>query len=271
MDLSAFQRNVLIVIVIYKKDFREVLKNIFPFRKASATIYVYDNSPDAQQFDEANVIYVHDPNNPGVSKAYNSALKQAATLKKSWLLLLDQDTHLPNDADTIYYQAVRQHPNAGIYVPVMLDTCGIISPFRFFWGRPARSESLKAGVHLLNQFYFINSGMLIASGVFQSAGGYDEHFPLDFSDMTFVDRLKTVRESFVLMDMRCNHHLSFTEVATDSQEVLRRFRIYCHAVRLYKKLNKTSMIAETLTMPLAFRLFFRYRKVEFFRIALTRP
>ena len=66
----------------------------------SFKLIIYDNSPEPQreslEFPFKHE-YVHNPANEGVSAAYNYALQVAKRKDYDWLLLLDQDTDLPED------------------------------------------------------------------------------------------------------------------------------------------------------------------------------
>jgi rhamnosyltransferase len=270
MEQSRFATDILIVIVIYKKDICEVLTNVIASGLDDLTIYVYDNSPERQLINKPNVVYVHDCQNPGVSKAYNEACKKAALLKKEWVLLLDQDTILPQNFLYHYQRAVNQHSGEEIFVPLMKDKYGLISPYCFISGRPGRVKNIVAGRHLLRNYYFINSGIFISRKLFESAKGYNESFSLDFSDVVFIERLRLKRANFVVVDMSCNHHLSLTDDNIQLDNALKRFGLYCRSVRLYRKHTTRFMISEMLTIPLGLKLFLRHRNIEFLKLALKR-
>src|SRR5688500_13697253 len=97
MDLSDFLSELLIVVVFYKTTPRDAvaLSSLNAALRDSSTaphIFIYDNSPDPSALVHENATYVHDPENGGVSRAYNRASDHASRMNKKWMLLLDQDT-----------------------------------------------------------------------------------------------------------------------------------------------------------------------------------
>src|SRR5688572_24441325 len=97
MKLDAFVDEILFVIVLYKKQPAESLayisiRNATQGSSVQPAIFLYDNSPEAHTLNVGGIIYRHDPENGGVSKAYNEGFLVARDTEKKWLMLLDQDT-----------------------------------------------------------------------------------------------------------------------------------------------------------------------------------
>src|SRR4051812_33172951 len=72
------------------------------YENERAYLYIFDNSPQSQVVDQSapvwlNVVYIHDPLNPGLGVAYNSGAKLATSLNLKWIILLDQDTNFAID------------------------------------------------------------------------------------------------------------------------------------------------------------------------------
>jgi GT2 family glycosyltransferase len=266
MSLSDFLNQILIVIVVYKKDIRQILANTIPHH-CSANIFVYDNSPDFQDTNDMGVIYQHDPTNPGVSKAYNEAFKTASQMKKKWMLLLDQDTVVNMNIFSSFAEGIKSYPEQAVLVPFIRDSKSIISPYQFFLGRGVRVKKVKSGLHNFSRFNIINSGMLIRTEAFHKAGGYDERFPMDLSDVVFVERLSKLYPEFVLVDSICQHHLSMGASKGNAQDAMHRFNFYCKAIRYYRRTRRKSIVPILSILPVALKLLIRYRKFEILRIA----
>jgi GT2 family glycosyltransferase len=266
MSLNDFLSQILIVIVVYKKDIRQILANTIPHHR-SANIFVYDNSPDFQDTNDTGVIYQHDHTNPGVSKAYNEAFKVALQMKKKWMLLLDQDTVVDINIFSSFAEAIKSYPDQVVLVPYMRDSKSIISPYLFFFGRGVRAKKINPGLHNFSRFKIINSGMLIRTEAFHQAGGYDERFPMDLSDVVFVERLSKLYPEFVLVDSICEHHLSMGALKGNAQDVIHRFNSYCKAIRYHRKTRRKSIVPILSILPVALKLLIRYRKFEIIRIA----
>src|SRR5215469_5493045 len=107
--------DVLCVIVLYKCD----LKNSVSFNsilkaakgsKGTLKLLLYNNSPEinidtsAYEQEKINVSLINDYTNSGVSTAYNFAHSMAKEEGKKWLLLLDQDTQLPPDFFSVFFE-----------------------------------------------------------------------------------------------------------------------------------------------------------------------
>src|SRR5205085_854192 len=124
-----------------------------------------------------------------------------------WMLLADQDTYFPVDVFDQYRLACRE-PQGRLLAPVLVDDDGIVSPFRQRFGWGTRLKNQPIGNVNLNNACAINSGLLISVDLFKEVGGYDERVRLDFSDIYFFQKLKSLTEYFVVLDTVCRHSLS---------------------------------------------------------------
>jgi len=122
-----------------------------------------------------------------------------------------------------------------IVVPTLRDKFGIVSPLKFYFGGGQRVKNLgNKRVLKLNDFLFHNSGLLVATEIFERAGGYDENLRLDFSDFAFVHKLRNHNEEFALASFSCAHNLATSEVKT-RDERLARFESYVLAGTYFKR------------------------------------
>jgi GT2 family glycosyltransferase len=269
MKLSVFFEQTLFVVVLYKKkpEQSSALQAIVKSTAALAStplVFIYDNSPQpAFMATDERVTYRHDAENNGVSKAYNeAALYLRMFPHKKWMLLCDQDTEFTTAVFEAYAKALSEYPNARIFTPSMIDRQGIISPFRLVVGRGIRANKIAPGIHAFNYFRIINSGMLISLKAFDDAKGFDERFPVDLSDIVFIDRLRQHHSEFILIDAACYHHLSGNEKYGTLEDELLRFKKYTQAVRLYSKLNRLVIPGLTI-FPRGMKLSMKYRSIKF--------
>lgn len=272
---SLFAEDTLFVIVIYNC----VITQSIAFQSLLNTdaslhakdIFVYDNSVSAQEIPSINGIihYYHNPFNAGVSAAYNKGFSKAKQLNKKWLLLLDQDTKLPTDALKKYIQNISIYSDKSIFVPTLMDGDQRVSPFKLRWGRGIKITSRQPGVHSFRHLCVINSGLLISSKLFESAGGYDERFPLDFSDLVFVERLSLLTSEFVLVDTLFLHSLSSQQDKhVPTSVLLSRFKKYCLAAKLAQKVSTKKVILSYIIFPRAFKLSLMKKDFRFLSTAL---
>lgn len=230
----------LFVIVLYRQRLNEcqAFRSIEPLRlkyPSRISLFVYDNSPQPLIDISATTGYHHDQTNSGVSRAYNVAFKFAREKGFRFLLLMDQDTFFPEQVFESYSHAVARFPKQHVFAPTAIDKQEKYSPFRLVLGRGTPVKEIKAGIFSLRDRKVINSGLLVSITAFEMCGGYDERFPLDFSDIVFCDRLASKDLSFCLIDGQIQHHHS--SKATDKS----RFENYLQALALYKKVGQKNV------------------------------
>ena len=262
-------QEVYAVIVLYNLEliesptFNSLLKSNNS-TSAPLDILVYDNSPSAQELgkcERLNLEYVHHPSNTGVSVAYNVAFEKARLKRKKLLLLLDQDTDFPGSFLFQYYQSLKEFPAENILAPILKANKIIISPFKPWLGGGKPIRKPKAGKHNLADESLVNSGLLISTEAFEKSGGYDERFPLDFSDYSFCERLRKKCQSFVVVPAIGQHdHSSFT---LSFKEELHRFNQYCQSAIHFKEYYNKNTLVKVRLITRAIRLTVKYKSLQF--------
>ncbi len=261
-----------VVIVVYntKLETSESFQSVEGMRRRGNTLdlIVYDNSPTPQQPIETpglRITYFHDPENSGVSKAYNVAAAHATALRKEWILLLDQDTTLPADILEAYQNEIDRHPEISLFVPVLkLQNGKIFSPCSYRFKRGFYLKTIAAGIHSLNKLAPVNSGMLVNLKAFHEVGGYNEKVKLDFSDFQFIERFRKVYKTFYVVDIICEQDFSDEEISLPTQA--KRFRYYCEGARNIEKGGAWDWIQyNSFVLLRAMRLTIRYGNVSFLR------
>jgi len=243
MDMPRVENNffgeLMVVLVLYEMEIHDSsavisLTTALQSIQQTTSIFIYDNSQNAHTHtlgENWQITYRHDPNNPGVSKAYNEGFKCAKAQNKSWMLLVDQDTEFEKNFFFKIEGAIKTNPDQKLIVPIMIDKKGIVSPFHFHFGRGIRLKNIGPGNYQLSYKKFINSGMLISRDLFELAGGFDERYKLDFSDISFIERLKLFWKTFLVIDSKCTHSLFATQ-GNSLEKTLERFKIYSQSANL---------------------------------------
>lgn len=268
--------SILFVIVLYKSN----LQNSISFTSLTSEvknnfhhqidIVIYDNSPQSmyeqnEYYECWNIHYIHNPSNPGVSKAYNEAAKLGKELHKKWLLLLDQDTNFPNDALRKYCLAVRTNYNIPLFVPILVSKDGnIYSPCRYRFKRGFTVRNVEFGLQKLSNKSVLNSGMLINLDIFHKIGGYNEKLMLDFSDFDFIDKYRKVSNNFYVIETKCIHELSSTE--NDFDKSLNRFVRYCISMNFIAKFDFDTITLFLITLVRACKLSIKFGNLSFLSI-----
>ncbi len=230
MALSKFLADLMVVIVLFKNkpeqssayiSFQAALSSL-PFLP---TLFIYDNSPDEYLSRDHHYIYYHDPKNSGISRAYNKAVGLATKENKKWMLFLDQDTNVEGIIFEKLLNSINRHPGSCVFVPKIQDEKGLLSPFKYTFGRGKRIVADQEK-YSLKDFRFVNSGMLINCDAFTMSGGYDEEIPLDFSDIAFGETLKKITGHFILIKATLSHSFS-GNIRQQLPEALIRFHFFC--------------------------------------------
>jgi len=268
--------DTLFVIVIYNCVITQSIA-FQSLRKADALshpkdVFIYDNSLSPQAVPSGNerIHYHHNPLNAGVSAAYNEGSRKAKQFHKKWLLLMDQDTDFPGNAWNKYEQGILNYPDKRVFVPTLIDGHQIVSPFRLRWGKGIKIDNRQPGVHSFRHLCVINSGLLISSELFEAAGGYDERFPLDFSDVIFIERLSAITPEFIWINATCIHSLSSQQDKNATTSVvLNRFKKYSAAAALLKKISRKKTLLSFILLPRAFKLGLMKKDFRFLSTALN--
>ncbi len=268
--MGDFTNSLSIIIVVYNTALEDSgsFQSVRQMRVDGVLLdlFVYDNSARSQQLKEYSglqITYLHDPENSGVSRAYNTGVAHAQKRQKKWVLLLDQDTTLPDTILDDYEKAVRQNPAVKLFVPILyLNNGKIFSPCTYRFKRGFYVDQIKEGMYSLNKLSPVNSGMLINIRAFLKAGGYNDQVKLDFSDFQFIERFRKVYPKFYVMDVQCQQDFSDDEVSFSTQAS--RFKYYCEGARNIDKEGIRDWVQYSLVVFVrALRLALRYKKPIF--------
>jgi rhamnosyltransferase len=239
-------KNILAVIVLYNTDYTDsvTLQSMVAATaklNGQLDVLIYDNSrtssistPDFS-YKNLNIRYKHDPDNSGVSAAYNYGANYARSLaSKQWLLLLDQDTSFEPDILEHYLTAIANYPGIHLFAPILKLKGGIIfSPCKFWFKRGFPLKVVKPGISTLKHISPVNSGMLIGLAHFFEAGMYKEQVKLDFSDFQFIERYKKIASEFCILDTI--GYQDFSNDETDVKKLNVRYAYFCDGAKNFEK------------------------------------
>ena len=168
-------KDILGTVITYNADVDLLKDNIDSAARQISRIIVYDNASSniktirecLSEFD--NVELVENQENDGLPVNYNKATKRAVDLGYEWLLILDQDTVLPDN----YIEKAREHlkdENIAIICPKYHDANlgkEIVS------NNPAYEET-----SFIDEC--ISSGSLCRVKIITELGGFDEKMFIDY-------------------------------------------------------------------------------------------
>lgn len=273
-------RDLLVVIVLYQTEL-EHSASFVSLTKANRSqnpvdVIVYDNTPnvnrEATSFLKAGfqIQYIHDPTNPGVSKAYNTAIDIAGEKEKKWILFLDQDTRISGNMLDLFLNAINTQPQFKVFATTLYDAEGLlISPSLYAFKRGFRLKRTPENRCSLRRIRPINSLLLLSLEVFEKVGRYNENIKLDFSDHEFMGRVQKVyKEMYVIKEE--NYHSLSSSDDTNLSAIETRFKFFCNGARAAGRQSTWDSIQYFMVCLLrAIRLAVRHRSTKFLKI-LTR-
>ncbi|EJL66731.1 glycosyltransferase [Flavobacterium sp. CF136] len=245
--------DLFLVIVLYKKNLSnsETLRTLGEFLNSPINILVFDNSPDRQYFSDYfifnkfRVKYFHDGSNPGLSAAYNFAIKEAVFENKRWVLLLDQDTVFTKDyfSEILTLDSLKLHADTVAIIPKVFSLYdNIISPAKMYLGGLCRPIIIDSGLSN-DPITAINSGTIISVAFIKKIGGFSELFPLDMLDHWYFREIYKLKKKVLVLNSIIFQNLSVAGNYQKEVSVV-RYRNMLIAEKLFVK--QDGVIAYTI-------------------------
>jgi GT2 family glycosyltransferase len=217
--------NIVAILVIYNTkvqetdSFQSLLQNYVnnPLLFRHFKLIIYDNSPTDQKIDiiiPFGYQYIHDPNNTGLAKAYNFALHEAIVSSYNWLLLLDQDSSLPenfiaNLADILLNN--EKDDTLSAIVPKMRYQNTFFSPSRVLFGGTLRPIDMRYQGICNFRLSAVGSGSTVRVSFLKRIGGFNEMFWLDCLDRWLFLTITDMGGKIFVSDSVLDHNLSIMD------------------------------------------------------------
>lgn len=258
-----------IVLVVYNSFVHFQIK-----RMNGTRILVVDNSIH-EKYREYNInycslnkyMYVNMQGNVGLPKAYNAAISKIEKNMENWIIILDQDTELPPNFLEKYELAIRNNAEKKIFLPIIKDAEGIMSPTKKKGLGFSHSKLVDFNKNVDN-YSFINSGMCINSTIFESVH-YDENLFLDLVDHDFVETVRQVYGNglfYIIQNLEIFQN--FSGVTKNSlQSDLTRFEILIKDQTYFYKKNYDNILYSKWKLFLrALKLAIQHKNMAFFKL-----
>ncbi|WP_165003186.1 MULTISPECIES: glycosyltransferase [unclassified Enterococcus] len=208
---------IAVTIVLYQQLFSRIpafeeLKRAVEEKKIQ--LVIYDNSEHEQKnpvFDEENVLYHHDPKNPGLAAAYNFSLAQLPS-DTCCFVTLDQDTVLTES----YVHALSEiHFEEDVIaaVPMVFDHGKQVSPVYSDDYVNRTFQAVKESGIISERVMAINSGAAFSFSFLQEIGGFNPVFALDFLDHWLFWKIHEAGKKVEVLPVRLEHELSVMDYA----------------------------------------------------------
>ncbi len=206
--------SIEIVIVLYQCSLDKSVTFISLKEQLNKTAIDYEliiyNNDVNQKIEYPEFIIVNSEENKKLEGAYNFALERALKNGKNWVLLLDQDTVIPNN----YFQAVENLFSTGYstdlvaVVPKLVSNGKVISPVYITALMRFERELNKTG-YTKERINAFNSMSLFNVQFIKSLGGFNKDYPFDFHDLWCYNQIFKYKKSVYILDIKTEHESSF--------------------------------------------------------------
>jgi rhamnosyltransferase len=170
--------NVAALVILYQPQ-ENVVTNISSYIDKVDRLYVYDNSKENSALkyfeNRANVEYIHDGENRGISERLNTGCRKAIKDGFRWILTMDQDTFFSERSINYYLNSFENYSEK--------EKTAVVAT-KYSWDDQASTpdsiieESVDA----------ITSGMLLNLDIWQKLNGFDEALFIDSVDTEYCLR-----------------------------------------------------------------------------------
>ena len=208
------------VMVVYNKHLSECPSFCSAKSQSDVQLLVVDNSTDEsvqnqEEARQAGAWFLSMNGNKGLSKAYNAAFNMLRKKPGDWIVLLDDDTEIPDE----YWVKLRMESPDAILLPVVMTANGkMISPAEMKHDIPHLVHSTES----ITEITGINSGMAIPKRLADSYS-YDERLFLDYVDHQFLKDMKNSGEKIKILPT--NLKQAFSADILDLAAAVKRLKI----------------------------------------------
>ena len=206
--------SIEIVIVFYQCSLDESvtfqsLKKHLGKTSIDYELIIYNNDV-SQKIEEKEFLIVNSEENKKLEGAYNFALDRAIKNGKNWILLLDQDTVIPDN----YFEELKKifsvsySPDLVAVVPKLVSEGKVISPVRVTSLMRFEKELIVSG-YTNERINALNSMSLFNVQFIRSIGGFSKDFPFDMHDHWCYNQIYKLHKKVYVLDVTTEHESSF--------------------------------------------------------------
>lgn len=262
-----------VALVIYNKKCLESDSFRAIYSCEISALVLVDNStdPEIQLYNRKECLrigcdYCSMDGNRGLAKAYNAALMSIGG-RIDFLLLLDDDTIIPENLISILRGAITQNFDADVFVPYVVDQTALLSPCRrvscLFFRYKKRPDLFT------NKMSAINSGLVIhLQKDSKKQPLFNEELFLDCIDHDYILRMIRQGSSFQIYPVEFRQRffeLSSRDEVSQKERTLARFALFSEDYRCFcKSCSLSKTVSETYLLFRALKLNLRYKTTRFF-------
>lgn len=174
-------------------------------------LVIWDNSPtqvspamiDQVREKIPNLIYICRPSNEWLSRVYNEVV---STVSFDYIMLLDQDTQLPQDYFNQVADTVIKYADQHLFLPQIFNSGKLVSPGSLVFFKGKHWDSPKTGLIKSANTLAITSGMLISDAYLKKYNiKFDERLNLYGIDTKFMLEYAKNEQSLVVLPVQLKH------------------------------------------------------------------
>lgn len=218
--------NLYVVVVIYNKKCQDSLTLNCLEKIAGLDITICDNSTkyfkNEEYAKEKNYLCINMHGNKGLAVAYNRALERLKD-REGYVCIFDDDTFVPVEYFKVLDKSIIKE-NLDIYLPIVLDAVGMLSPCKILNGCSVKREKDLKNINKKN-ITGINSAMAINLKIFKEGYFYDEEYFLDYIDHDFIREMKKRNKSIGILNIKIKQNFSGNNFENKDAS-LKRFAIF---------------------------------------------
>lgn len=190
-------------------------------------LVIYNNN-SSRTIENTDYFVVNSKENVKIAGAYNFALKRALNNGAKWLLLLDEDTIIPDN----YFSELSKlfecnyPPDLKAIVPILTSGKKVLSPKKI--GSNFRFEySIKQTGYNSERINAFNSLSLLDVNFFHYIGGFPVEYPLDMHDHWCYHQIYKYKKKVYILQVVAIHNSSFVEFEHNVSHT--RYKIFINA------------------------------------------
>ncbi|MHB9054714.1 MAG: glycosyltransferase [Paludibacteraceae bacterium] len=261
--------SIEIVVVLYQCLLEEsvtfsTLSEQLKKKSIDSELIIFNNDKN-QKIGNSNYLVVNSMENLKLAGAYNYALDRAVLNGRKWILLLDQDTVIPDNYFTELQKLFMEgYPSDLVAVVPVLEMEGrIVSP-KIISAKMRFEHNLDEKGYTNKRVNAFNSMSLLDVQFVKSLGGFSKEYPLDMHDHWCFNQIYKQKKLVYVMDIKTVHNSSF--VNFEENISVSRYRQYLR--------NESRFVRNELGMPVYFfykmkmiprslKQFFKYKNKNF--------
>ncbi len=253
------------LVVIYNKSCEES-QSILSLKNVSdkVSVIVFDNSTISNNnqawCEKHGYKYYSERKNVGLSKAYNIVLSKIEKSRHDYIMILDDDTILPENYLMEVFQIIR-NSEYQLLLPIVMSNKLMMSPCKVVLDCKPVGLHDKSEIDIA-KISAINSGMVVRMDVYNKIS-YDESMFLDCVDHDFMSQVRHQGLNIYILESMIQQNYSLNTKGSIESAIF-RFSIQKKDLKAYYRKNNHMLICHLYSVWIAIKLAIKYKTLKFF-------